>query len=76
MKNEIFFDSVHKVPMDAPVVQYGANVCYHLTSSHTEAATSTSSTRSRNLFEVLMSSTQVRVQPKKWEGRNYIKFKK
>ena len=72
-KNEKFVDPVHEVPLDAPVVlceQYGINICYHLTSRHTNAA---SSARGRNLFEVLMSSARERVQPKKCKGRNYIK---
>lgn len=72
-KNEKFVDPVHEVPLDAPIMlceQYGTNVCYHL-DSHTGAASSSSSS-SRNVFEVLMSRARERVQPKKCEGRNYI----
>ena len=62
--------------LDAPVVlceRYGTKVLFHLAKDHTEAASSSSSAGRRNLFEVLMSSARERVQPKKCEGRNYIK---
>ena len=77
-KNEKFVDLVHEVPLDAPVVlceQYGTNVCYHLTNSHIEAASTTksSSAGGSNLFKVLMSSARERVQPYKCEGKIYSK---